>query len=501
MDDFGFILIYFFYGLAFFSMGLQVTFEVSMATDQRLQRALRPMGAFGLIHGVHEWMTMFERIAPRFGIDFSGLWLDALRLAILSFSFLSLAAFGAYLLAKTEEQQRLSLLAPLGLEAIWIFGLFVLRGQTPAGGLLESADVWTRYSLGFPGALLAAIGLVFQQREFRRAGMVQFGRDTLWAAVAFAWYGVMGQLITRPSSLPPSTFLNDTWFLAAFGFPIELFRALMAILASLFIIRFLQAFQVEHERRIHELQESRLAEAREREKLRGQLFQQVVAAQESERQRIARDLHDETGQALTAIGMGLRGLSTSIRRGSTDQAISTLGHLETLAVNSLTELQRLMADLRPSHIDDLGLPAAVRWCAKNFESRGVFTVAVEIEGSEHPLDDSVKIAIFRVLQESLNNVVKHANASQVDVRVIYEPASVRLTIKDNGQGFDLQQVRSRKTGRVSLGLLGMQERASLMGGSCFIHSIPGSGTLVDVRMPYHPIGLDVPYENTTTARR
>ncbi len=500
MDEFGFILIYFFYGLAFFSMGMQVSFEVSMATDQRLQRALRPMGAFGLIHGVHEWIEMFERIALQFGLTYDRLWLDGLRLAILSFSFLSLAAFGAYLLAKTADAQRLSLLVPLGLESVWIFGLFALRGQL-AGDMMDVADVWTRYSLGIPGAALAAIGLVFQQREFRLAGMVQFGRDTLWAAVAFVWYGVVGQLITRTSSLPPSTFLNGAWFAETFGFPIELFRALTAILASMFIIRFLRAFQVENDRRISALQESQLAEAHEREKLRGQLFQQVVAAQESERQRIARDLHDETGQALTAIGMGLRGLSTSIRRGHADQAISTLGHLETLAVNSLTELQRLIADLRPSHIDDLGLPAAVRWCAKNFENRGVFKVDVEVEGHEHPLDDAVKIALFRVLQESLNNIIKHARASQVNVHVIYEPTDVRLTIKDNGQGFDMHEVRNRKTGRVSLGLLGMQERAALMGGSCFIHSMPGSGTLVDIRMPYHPVGLEGLNENSFTAGR
>ncbi len=113
----------------------------------------------------------------------------------------------------------------------------------------------------------------------------------------------------------------------------------------------------------------RLEESQEREILRGELFRRVVAAQESERQRIARDLHDETGQSLTAIGMGLRGLSGKLSSRN-KEAFGTLHKLESLTADSLQELERLISDLRPSHLDDLGLSATLRWYAR--QNTGTF---------------------------------------------------------------------------------------------------------------------------------
>ncbi len=494
MAELSFILIYFIYGLAFFSMGLQVAVEGGRSSDLRLRRALRPLAAFGLIHGAHEWFEMFQHITLAYGFDVSGPLVAGVRLSILAFSFISLAAFGGYLLLG-EDQQRLALVIPLGLQMIWAFGILILRGFFSGADLMSSAEVWTRYSIAIPGSVLAAVGLVNQQREFRRTGLVQFGRDTLWAALAFLWYGLVGQVVTQRSPLPPSTFLNEVVFLQVLGFPIQLVRAISAFMASLFVIRFLRAFQVEIERQIISLQEARLEESRQREELRGQLFRQVVAAQEAERQRIARDLHDETGQALTAIGLGLRGLSTTIRHGNSDQAISTLRHLEALSANSLTELQRLIADLRPSHLDDLGLDAALRWYSNMVSERTGLDVHVQIAGDEKPVDSAVKIALFRVVQESLNNIIKHANASKVNIHLIYEPTRVHITVTDNGRGFDPQAVNKNQR-RVSLGLIGMQERAALLGGTCSIHSQPGHGTVVEVAVPYSFDEKEANGENT-----
>ena len=147
----------------------------------------------------------------------------------------------------------------------------------------------------------------------------------------------------------------------------------MAGAASVYVIRFLRAFQVESEQKIADLQVARLRESQQREALRGELFRRVVAAQESERQRMARDLHDETGQALTAIGLGLRGLESRLGR-DPQQAVLTLQELQGLTADSLKELQNLMADLRPSHLDDLGLPAALRWYATKIEERAPLKV-------------------------------------------------------------------------------------------------------------------------------
>jgi len=473
------VLVYFAYGLAFFSMGLLVALEGGRASDIRLRAALRPLAGFGIIHAIHEWIEMFNQM----GHFQSDALYSAVGLAILAFSFISLAAFGSFLLAYTEVSRRLILLIPISLEAIWVFGLYHFRDQYSGEALWAIADTWTRYTLAIPASLLTAIGLIAQQRTFRRSGLIRFGRDALWAAIAFGWYGLFGQAFSNNTPIFPTAYINQEVFLSIFGFPIQLFRAATAVAASIFVIRFLHAFQVETEAKIADLQAAQLKESQQREIMRGELFRRVVAAQESERQRIARDLHDETGQSLTAIGMGLRGLSGKLSPRNKD-ALTTLQWLETLTADSLKELQRLMADLRPSHIDDLGLSAALRWYAGRISEHSKISVRVDIHGEEHAMDDALKITIFRIIQESLNNIIKHAEASNVNIHVAFEEKKIRINVWDNGTGFDLDEAKQRRAARPSLGLAGMEERAALLNGTVTIQSRPGYGTEVEAVIPY-----------------
>jgi signal transduction histidine kinase len=480
------ILVYFVYGLAFFSLGLAVILERGRGSDARLRHALRPLAAFGLLHGTHEWIEMLEQMRALPGqFNFAIQW-DGVRLGLLCFSFLSLSAFGSSLLSPTERQRRLSLLVPLFQVVMWSVGLLIFRGEyIYYSRLIDVADVWTRYVVAIPAALLASVGLVAQQRAFRQAGMIRFGRDSLWAAVAFAWYGIIGQVFVRPSPLPPSDVFNQELFLRLFGFPVQLLRAVAALMISIFIIRFFRSFEVETQQRIAELQVARLEEAERREALRGELLRRVVAAQESERQRIARELHDATGQALTALGLGLRGVATSYARQDNDQIDKRLRQLEDLTAQSLDELRQLIADLRPSHLDDLGLAAALRWYTKNLQTRVPFEIQVEINGAERPLTSSVKIALYRVAQEALTNIIKYAAARQVRVHLNYGEQEVMLQVEDNGLGFDVEA--QAKSTRSQWGLLGMQERAALLGGRFDLYSVVGQGTRVQVMMPYKPM--------------
>jgi signal transduction histidine kinase len=486
MNQTTFIVIYFLYGLAFFSMGLLVAMEGGRSTDARLRMALRPLAGFGLVHAAHEWLEMF-RVMGYFGDLFHAL-LPMVALSLLAFSFLSLAAFGSYLVLGSESTWRVSLIIPLALEAVWVYGLLTFKSTYSMDDIYAVADVWTRYSIAIPAGLLAAAGLIVQQRAFRRAGLVSFGRDSLWASVAFGWYSLVGQIFTAPSKLPPSTFLNAELFFDSFGFPVQLLRAVTALFASIFVIRFLRAFQVESDSKIAELQEARLHEAREREDLRAELFRKVVAAQEAERQRIARDLHDETGQSLTAIGMGLRGLADELkhRKGQGN----TLHQLQVLTSDSLRELQRIISDLRPAHLDDLGLSATLRWYASRLQEITRLIIKVDITGEEHALDESVKIAIFRIIQEALNNIIKHSRATSVSVSLDYKEKSAHILVRDNGIGFDMDAVKNR-IGRVSLGLAGMAERAALLGGTLELHSRPDYGTEVEAVIPYHVVKKEV----------
>jgi signal transduction histidine kinase len=311
--------------------------------------------------------------------------------------------------------------------------------------------------------------------------MEQFGRAALLAAIAFALYGLLGQTFVRASLLPPSTVVNQDLFLRTFGFPIQLLRAGAAVVSAWAVIRFLRSFEVETQRKIATLQEAQLHEAQRREALRGELLKQIVSAQEAERQRIARELHDVTGQSLTAIGLGLRGISHTLRQ-DTDKAAENVRQLEGFVARTLDELQHLIADLRPSHLDDLGLPAALRWYAGEVQNRVPLSITVDINGEPCPIDPAANTALFRVAQEALTNVVKHAQATKATVRLSYLPNVVILQVEDDGCGFDVRA----QTQRPAWGLLGMEERATLLGGHVTIQSQPGRGAQIEMMIPYHP---------------
>lgn len=476
--------IFFIYGLAFFSMGLAILLERGRSSDPRLFHALRLLAFFGLVHGGHEWLEMFQGLGmlPSEPLAWSGF-----RVAVLALSFLGLGGFGASLLLAGEEHtRRLSLLVPAGLTLVWAAGLLLMRSRFPLQAeLWDAADVWTRYALAIPSGLLAAAGLLSLRRAFLQAGMAQFGQDSLIASAAFAAYGIIGQLFTRPSLLPPSNTLNADLFLRTFGFPVQVFRAAAAIVVMVSVIRFMRSFEVERRQQLVQLQAARLREAERRQALRGELLNRVVQAQEAERQRIARELHDETGQALTAIGMGLRGVESSLPS-EDHKATQNLHHLQELTDRALNELQRLIAGLRPAHLDDLGLPAALRWYAGETQTRAPLEVGVEIVGTERPLPPLVTIGLFRAAQEALTNVVRHASARQAQVRLHYESGQVRLEVLDDGIGFDAGAVAANPE-RPAWGLMGMQERVSLMGGTFRISSQRGQGTLIEISVPYEGV--------------
>jgi signal transduction histidine kinase len=488
------IWIFFVYGLAFFCMGLAILLEIGHVSDRRLEYALRFLAAFGLVHGTHEWMEMFQLIgiSPLQALDPEQL--DTLRVLVLALSFLALAAFGAALLFPGAQARRASVWIPLAGLLVWSAGMLALGGRYPAE-FWQVADAWTRYSLAIPAALLACAGLLAQRRVFAQAGMAEFGQDSLWAAIAFAWYGAVGQAFASASGLPPSNLINSQLFLSLFGFPVQLVRAAAAVAVAIFVVRFLRSAEVEVQRHIAELQSARLQEAQQRDAMRGELLRRVVEAQEAERQRIARELHDDTGQSLTAIGMGLRGAISTLPR-DPRRAGGQLTQIEALLTDALSDLQRLIANLRPSHLDDLGLPAALRWYAGELTARSGVQVAVEISGDASPLPDEVTTALFRITQEALNNTVKHARSEHADVRLEYLADFVTLMVCDRGVGFNPAAVRQAE--HPPWGLLGMQERAVLLGGQLAIDSSPGKGTCVTVIIPRGPTG-EVEHADTSLA--
>jgi signal transduction histidine kinase len=477
------IIIYFFYGLSFFVMGLAVLLEFGHSSKLDFARALRPLIGFGLVHGCHEWFEMFLIIRNQISGPFTAAWILPVRISALAISFLFLIAFGARLIAGPGKRKLyIGMLSTI--TAIWVIGLLgVLFSPATSQTRAIAADVYTRYALAIPGGVLTVWGLIIQRRKFNQIGMTGFGQDVLIAAMAFGLYGAFGQLFASPSTIFPSQYLNADVFLRWFGFPIQLFRATMATTAAIFIIRSLRAFQVESNQRIEELRNAQLAEQQRLDALKAELLHRTVIAQEAERQRIARELHDETGQTLTALGMGLRGMSESIST-NRNRAIEQANQLEKLAMAGVEELQHMVSGLHPPQLDDLGLLAALRWYTSDISARSGITINLVNHGGKPKLSSDLRAVVFRIAQEAINNIIRHANASRIDIQLDYIDNNIYLRVEDNGQGFNTDVVLKKKPGKpTAWGLLGMVERASLVGGTCNIFSHPGKGTLIEVNVP------------------
>jgi signal transduction histidine kinase len=476
------VTVFFFYGLAFFCMGLAIFVEVGHSTENYFARALRPLSWFGLIHGSHEWLEMFLIFQGGQGQQFDPGVVNGLRLILLASSFCMLLIFGIWLVAAAlNTRQKLGIFGvAAGIYAIGLIWLLVSKEASPLA--LVQADVYTRYALAIPGATLTTWGLILQRRRFQDAGLHSFGKDVLWAAIAFGLYGGVGQLFATPTQMFPSSLLNAEVFLHWMGFPIQVFRALMAALAAVFIIRSLRAFEVEKGLQIVQLQEAQRAERQRLEDLRAELFQRTVRAQEAERKRIAMELHDDTGQTLTALGVGLSALTKNIEI-DPQRAINQALQLKQMATTGLDDLRNMVSGLHPPQLDDLGLVSAIRSHAREVSNHSGITVKVinQMQGIE--LASELRLVLFRIVQEALTNVVRHSQATQVMLRLALSEGQILVEIIDDGIGFEYEAMMISGHQSCCLGLLGMVERASLVNGVCEIQSTPGKGTGVCVRAP------------------
>lgn len=218
------------------------------------------------------------------------------------------------------------------------------------------------------------------------------------------------------------------------------------------------------------------------EQARQQLLQQLVTAQEEERRRIARELHDQLGQDLTALSLGLKALSDAAPADA--PTTERVAQLQAMAVKIGQEVRTLAMQLRPSVLDDLGLNLALTNYMEQWSVRAHVAADVQItnlEGERLPL--AVETTLYRLIQEALTNVLKHAQASQVSVIIERRTDEVRFIVEDDGIGFETSAGQENVPGEPRLGLIGMRERVTLLGGALSIESAPGSGTTIFARIP------------------
>ena len=227
--------------------------------------------------------------------------------------------------------------------------------------------------------------------------------------------------------------------------------------------------------------ESEKKASAEREKERQAYMSRIFMSQEEERKRISREIHDDTTQRLWIVANDVRRLAINKSHNNDGQAGEELDVIKNTVLNIAEDTKRLSLALRPGILDDLGLVPAIRWLVDQLNRDDSVKAKVSVEGQEYSLDQEVNNHLFRIVQEALNNVRRHAKATEVNVKIIYAEKTVKLMIQDNGQGFLLKDVDSYPH-QAKIGIIGMQERARLLNSNLQVYSKLGKGTTISVEL-------------------
>ncbi len=472
------LLTYFVYGLAFFTMGLAMLLETGRSPGLAEARNLRFLASFGIIHGTHEWLESYILQAQAAGTPLAP-WLAWIRLALLISSFAALFLY-AYLSLRLSSPRyharRLLHFDRLALYegVIMLVVLFSYR-ERPVDWI-NLLDVLARYLMAVPAAALAGLALYTQGRKYRQEDRAPLSTPLTIAGLAFAVYAA-AQIFVHSMHLFPAQMINQETFMLTMGFPIQIVRTFAALVLTVSLIRATQIVEKERQAQLVNAHRSRMAALEERDAMRRDLLEHVVHSQEDERARIARELHDEIAQLLTASSLELGALRSTLKRADTTRRVD---HLQGLTREMSQGLFRLVHDLRPSPLDDLGLvPALNSLVNQDCREKGL-SVTFTVEGKQRRLDPLVETVLFRVAQEALNNVCRHAGIKQVQAELQYEEDRVLIRICDQGIGFDPFEKFNPPRG---WGLAGMRERVESLGGQLNLQSAPGEGTRVEVVVP------------------
>ncbi len=476
------ILVYFFYGLAFFSMGLAIILEFGRSPMLAEARVLRPLAAFGILHGVHEWLEIFILQNTWLEIPLRPYWFW-LRLGLLAVSFASLVAYGVQVLRPPKRLAAMDAWVGAGLLTLYA-ALILFTGATVWGDFelwIGRADVLARYVLAVPGGFLAAVALLNQGRQAKASQRDALSRSLNGAAIGFFFYAI-SQIFVSDIGLFPADSVNVTWFLSFFGIPVQVVRAILAAMITASLMRATQIVDKERQNQLIQAQRERFEaletvqdELVKREALQKQLLRRTVIAQEEERSRISRELHDELAQILTGFSLDL---ATLKNRCVGDETVNgVIIRLQELSRQMSKGLYRLVHDLRPAQLDDLGLVSALEHLVDDVRDRFALDVIFDVEGYEGRLDPLIETVFFRVSQEALTNIARHSKTNQAQVSLECNSKVARLRVQDNGIGFDSTVIEHTNSG---LGIAGMRERVRSVDGQFSVVSAPGEGTEIEV---------------------
>jgi signal transduction histidine kinase len=524
------IVVFFVYGLAFFTMGIALAIECRRSSAALLVSSLVYLAAFALIHSATEWMDMFLLIGSQLGpAGDSNDLLRGLKLLSLAVSSVCLIQFAVKLLINSTKKHRWLALVPFVLFAGWLFSFFVPhfylipvgdvsatglclqchRGDagllwTLSSGWMTRADIGARYILYLPGSFLAALAMLSLRSGFVQMRLNHLRLYAIIGAVAFIANAFVAGIVVPPSQYFPASLVNYASFFHLFGVPPQVIRTLVALTLAYVVIKISSVFEIQQRRRLERAQRQRLEaqqHALESQRMAQQQLEQwnrelevkieqrtkeveqqrIEMAILEERDRIAREMHDSLGQILGYLGLKLMETRQFLTASKLQQAVDNLQQMSEAVQGACADVRESILSLRTS-ISNGGLQSALEEYVDKFgDQAGIKTKILVEPGTELGLSPVAEVQVLRIVQEALTNIRKHAKARNALVRVSGQNGDTLLTIEDDGRGFDLDFVVQQKGAH--FGLQTMRERANAIGASFVVKTALGKGTTVEIGIP------------------
>jgi len=453
-------LILFVYGLGFFILGFAILLQVQQSSRLELARSLRWLATFGITHAFNEWGDLFIPIQAQYLSTTLIRLLLVFQLILLSVSFAFLFEFG------------ISVLRPFNLMGwrrgistvvfvVWIFVAFfiILPLQHDLEKWHHTANALARYFIGFPGGLLAAYGLRLHAIKRIQPLNVPVIFNTLRiAGISLGFYAIFGGLIPPQVDFFPGNILNTQTFEQAVGIPPILFRTLISIVIAITIIRSLEIFTLETQRKIEELEQ-----------------QQIINA---EHERLARELHDGAVQKVYTAGLLVE--STARLTESESEIGVRLGRAVVVLNDAIADLRHNLAELHHSDAISLdeSLTEFIEKLAQNPHYNTLVNVSIEVSLPNEKRVSPVRARhVFAILSEAMANIVRHANARNVIIQANDLGERLQVIVKDDGVGIPLNT-------QPGYGLRNMRDRSRLLSGELHFSESSSKGTIVALEIPW-----------------
>jgi signal transduction histidine kinase len=452
-------LVFFVYGLVFFVLGLAITLQSRRHSRLILACRLHWLAFFGYLHGLHEWGDVFIPIQATYLPEVAVNFLEAVHLGLLALSFTCLFQFGVDLLRPMPVRWAWLRWLPVSALLFWALLTLVWLMATPVSleGWHRGVSIWARYLLGLPGAGLAACVLYrYAPRLIFPLDDPQTLRTLRLAGLLLAGYALVAGLIVSPGPFFPASWLNSAVIGNWVGLPIPIFRSLLGLGLTLTIIRTLEIFDIEMDRRLSNMEEA-----------------EILAA---ERERIGRDLHDRTLQSIYATGLLLKATHELLDRHDDRGATGALGQATETLDQAVDQVRHHIAELR-AQPTTISLAEGLT----RLTHQGVLSSMAEVKltldlPEDRPIGAGQVGHLLAIAGEALSNVARHAQARHVQLVAQLDKDCLQLTIADDGRGIPSDYV-------AGYGLQNMHERARLLRGELSIHSQPREGTRLQLTVP------------------